>query len=500
MSTSGIRIAIVFLCVVSAVYAPALKNDFALDDGYVISDNRDLDTPLHRWLFTETYFEFSRELSYRPLVTVTHWMDRRGGPLFGHVLNLLLHTAVGVCLWSFAKIWIPPRAAFWGALMFLVHPAYSEAVYVITLREDILCALFLLGSFLAAYSGGTWVAGMIYSAALFSKETAVLMPAVIAVMSVFSPFRGLVKALPAFFAAALFYAAIRFVFLPGPGFFAAERDMPWAWEQGAAWTGYLKSLAFPAVLSIDHRLPAHPGLLQIVPGIAAMVCLLVYTGIHLTRRSVHALPGTWFILFLLPVMGFIPITNPSAERYLYIPCLFLFAGISCILNRLRPSALTVVLAVLVVAPLGARTHLRGYDFRDARMLYEKELAHNSSSKTSAWALGRIEFMSGNHDRARYWMRHVLERDPLFYPVFIDLGRLERAAGRPKESELWFEAAHAAAPEDPEAILSLAVCKQLKGDTAAADELYRKAARYPPHPLGLSQRFLDFYRTISSGIR
>lgn len=499
MTSSGMRVALLYLCVAAAVYSPAFRNGYAMDDGYVIADNRDLELPLYRWIFTERYFEFSRELSYRPMATMTHRMDRIGGPLFGHLLNIFLHTGVGVCLWAVARICVPSRAAFWGALIFLVHPAYSEAVYVITLREDLLCALFLLVSVLAAHAGRSWLAGAVYAAALFSKETAVVMPAAAAALSLIPSFRSLARVIPVFSAAALFYAAVRFVFLPGPGFFAAERAMPWLREQGTVWTGYVMALIFPASLSIDHRIPDHPALFQILPGAAAMLGLLVYTGIQLARRSAAAAPGIGFILFLAPVMGFIPITNPAAERYLYLPSLFLFAVPGFFLTRLRPG-LTVILGVLAVLILGARTHVRGHDFRDARTLYEKELSIHPSSKTSAWALGRIEFMAGNHDRARRWMRHVLELDPLFYPVFIDLGRLERAAGRPAESERWFEAAYAAAPADPEAILSLAVCKQIKGDTPAADALYREAARHPPHPLGLSQRFLDFYRTISSGTR
>ena len=303
----------------------------------------------------------------------------------------------------------------------------------------------------------------------------------------------------ALFAVDIAYAVIRIAVLPGPGLFAAPRQIPWLVEQAGVWTGYVKILFFPSVLSIDHAAATSVPLSIGWIGPAVLLAFAASSFLCFARRSISCVFGFWFFVFLLPVAGIVPLTNASAERYLYIPSIFLALGAGCLIQRGLQAAhlyyLLAGLAVILLFSLGVRTHLRGRDFRDSRTLYTKELDIHPNSKLSTWGLGRIEFSAGNYEESRRWLTRVLELDPLFYPAFIDLGRVERAAGRSDESERWFSAAYAAAPTDPEAILSLAEAKRLKGDTATAEQLYREAARYPPHPLGLNQRVLDFHREV-----
>src|SRR3989338_8464062 len=88
-----------------AIYSNTLKNGFVYDDEFTIVNN----TLIKNFsniskLFTKEYFTTSAEMSYRPVVTFTYFIDHA---LYGlkpwgyHLTNLLLHAANGVLLYSF---------------------------------------------------------------------------------------------------------------------------------------------------------------------------------------------------------------------------------------------------------------------------------------------------------------------------------------------------------------------------------------------------------------
>ena len=484
-----------FLLVACLVYFPAFKNDHVIDDGAQIGDNRDLDTRSIGWLFNSDYFEISKDLTYRPVDAFSHWLDRRSGPAAGHAANVVLHASVSASLYALGLRFLPAPAAFCGALIFLVHPASCEAVYVITYRENLLCALFLLWSILAAHSDRRFLAGLSFLLAVFSKETAAMLPVLLVAPAFLPEFKNFRRSLMVFLAVDLFYAFVRFVLLPGPGLFAGERHIPWVVEQGTIFTGYLKLLLFPARLSIDHKIPPAPALIEILPGLAAVTALSIHSAYRWAQKSAASIWWAWFLAFMIPVMGIIPIANVSAERYLYVPLLLPALGCGLAIHRISRTVPRFLLIFLLVIPLAARTHIRGYDFRSAWTLYPKELSINPASRMTAWALGRMEDAAGNRKEAKRLFERVIELDPLYYPAFIDLGYVERDLGDTGRSDRWFEAAYALAPADPEVLIQLAENRRMKGDSAAAEFFYREAVKYPIHPLGISQNLLDIHRHL-----
>ncbi|HHT9145655.1 MAG: hypothetical protein Q7J76_07925 [Candidatus Brocadiaceae bacterium] len=59
-----------------AAYLNALSNTFVFDDAYVISGNYFIWDWKNFWgLFTSKYFAASGELSYRPVVTLSYFVD-----------------------------------------------------------------------------------------------------------------------------------------------------------------------------------------------------------------------------------------------------------------------------------------------------------------------------------------------------------------------------------------------------------------------------------------
>ncbi|MBI3495542.1 glycosyltransferase family 39 protein [Candidatus Berkelbacteria bacterium] len=120
---------------------------------------------------------------YRPAVVISYWLNAAigGGGLAGyHVLNILLHVAVGVALYVLLRqLAMGAQASLFASLLLMVHPLTAQAVAWIPGRNELLLALFWIMSFgfLAAWlrEGKGWLlAGHLaaYGLALLSKEVA----------------------------------------------------------------------------------------------------------------------------------------------------------------------------------------------------------------------------------------------------------------------------------------------------------------------------------------
>ena len=84
------------------IYLYTLGNDFACDDKFTITNNY-LIRSWHKLptIFTNDYFTSSGELSYRPVVTLSYFIDYffwHLKPLGYHLTNLLLHSLNSVFL------------------------------------------------------------------------------------------------------------------------------------------------------------------------------------------------------------------------------------------------------------------------------------------------------------------------------------------------------------------------------------------------------------------
>ena len=136
-----------------AAYLNALSNTFVFDDIYVISGNyfiRDWQNIFG--LFTSKYFAASGELSYRPVVTLSYFVDYslwHLNPMGYHLTNIILHTLNSTILFFLVQRMVRNTPlAFLASLFFACHPVLSEAVNAISYREDLLAATFFITAFI----------------------------------------------------------------------------------------------------------------------------------------------------------------------------------------------------------------------------------------------------------------------------------------------------------------------------------------------------------------
>jgi hypothetical protein len=219
------------LLIVLALYAGSLHSPFVFDDFAFFSSAEKLSKYGHG------YFSFDfRWLPYSSLVWTVNWF---GPDVFWLRLgNVLLHAANAIALFFLLRRLfqvtladndgsdgMPPSLvwfAFFGALIFALHPVAVYGVAYIVERTILMATLFVLLMLLAYLEGllrGGWywmlAAVLFYFAALFSKEHSIAAPGVALAMTflIRKPSPALLRQLApyaillALIAAAVVYAA-----------------------------------------------------------------------------------------------------------------------------------------------------------------------------------------------------------------------------------------------------------------------------------------------------
>jgi len=152
MVFSNNKILIYILIIVAGVwiaYFSCLDNEFVnWDDTHYVIENpliQDLTWTTVQRVFTTSIFN-----TYSPLQMLSYAVERHFfglNPFVYHFNNLVLHLIVTLLVFYFIYLCgLSQRAAFFGAVIFGIHPMHVESVAWVTERKDVLYGMFYLGA------------------------------------------------------------------------------------------------------------------------------------------------------------------------------------------------------------------------------------------------------------------------------------------------------------------------------------------------------------------
>ena len=468
----GVRTPVAALAVAMAalaVFALALGNDFAYDDVPILLGDPRLRPPLDlRGIFTGGYWQNSDLALYRPVVTLSFaldWVLAPQSPAWFHLTNALLHAAASVLAFLVLARLFEPAAALFGGLVFAVHPVHVEAVANIVGRAELLAAVFVFAACLVWDGAGKFrtaaVAGL-YALALLSKESAIMLPALLVLLDAGRGerfrhgFRAWARArarpLLALAAVAALYLVVRHAVLGGLAPGRVDPSLELARSGGdriltalQAWPVFARLFFLPDVLLADYGprilLPADGLNPAALAGAALVACTVLGGAAALAAGARRAAFGLlWFPVSLLPVSNLlVPIGVVAAERTLYLPSLSLAvaaAGVALALTRvpagLRRPATAAAAVVLIF--LAGRSVLRIPDWKSTDSIMAALVRDRPDSFRGTWHGARFLRQQGDpaaasaaYDRAiQLWPhRQALVIEAAAYAV--DSGRLQRAA-------------------------------------------------------------------------
>jgi protein O-mannosyl-transferase len=446
-----------------------------------------------------------------------------------HLGNLLLHSATAAVFYVIARrllsaAWgagVPEAAltvaAAFAALVFAVHPLRVESVAWITERRDLLSGLFFLLA-VWAYLRAVWEAPepragwrvlslVAFAAALASKASTLMLPAVLLLLDVYPLGRRarglgmLVREKVAYVTLAAIAAAVALIALRSGwamtsygdvGFFGRLALMTYSF------TFYPWKWLWPVGLSPMYELPAAVNPLEwrfLLPLAAFLVVTLAL--IALRRRWPAGLAAwVYSALMVLPVSGVAHAGfQMAADRYSYLSGLgfALLAGGALILlqraaasGRLRQglAAALMATAVVVVVVLGADTWRQSRVWHDSETLWRWAvdvdpacaLCHNNLG--SALAVGAPSSPTAVEEAETHF-RRAIELRPERDEPYNNLGGTLALQGRLDESAAAFRVFLERRPNVGSASASLGSVYLRQGRFGDAIPLLRRSLQLNP---------------------
>jgi hypothetical protein len=462
-----------------AVYANSLGNGFITDDQFQILNNPVVTgaRPLFS-AFTTGVWAFLGHTGnyYRPLQFVVYGAIYRAfGPnaVPFHLWMALLHAVNTVLVFGLARRLFgdKPGAAWIAGAVFAAHPIHTEAVDWIAALPDLLVTTLVLCGLRARRT-----APLLYLAALLTKETGVVLPALYAAQDWLRGTRPN-RAVYAGMAAALaVYLGLRVNALGGlaPAQQTFFHLPPAEFVLSALVLAgrYLLALVFPVGLNFFHVF--HPET-AVWPWPVLAAAGLAAAAVAARRSRLAIFAVFWMAAALAPALNLTGVgQNVFAERYLYLPSVgfVLLAGIVPSWRRAWP------LAALVVLVFSAASVARNRDWQDDFTLLQVTARQSPDSAYIHNLLAGAWVQRGQFQRARDEQTLAVRYEPRSPVYRKNLGNillaLQPAAAIPE-----FQAVVALEPGSAEAHSNLGLAYMATGRMAEAAAEFRAALAIDP---------------------
>lgn len=487
------KLAIILVIASVAVFWPGLAGDFIYDD---LVDIRTIDAVFKPGGWAELFTTASAQLS-RPVKYLSYYIDNQ---MFGwrpqgwHGQSFAWHALCSVLVFWFAlRLGASKGGAFIGGLWFAIHPIHAEAVVWISSRASLQSTAGLLMMIigydrwrthatkqnLALMLGG----GLI---GFFGKEDALMIfPLILAYEHYIRNTRPsemlknkeALRAVVPLAVIAGIYLFLRQTILTGVA--QGSRDggvAGWLATQPVILATYIWQMIWPDPMCIDQHVDYAAGFGAAFWG----SCLLLGAlgGVLLARRPAW---GRWqfaaalFFVTLIPVLGIVPINQPRADRFVYLPsvagalALAWVADFPSVRGRMRPLALGLGAAALVFYSWRSWDYSK--TFLNERTLWENVLTINPRSYRGWANMAAMNNNSGKADIALQQVERSLQIRPEYPEGWVIKAFALQQLGRVKEAEELYRKALAAVPDEPRWLFLLAEVVQLDGRMDEAEKIY-----------------------------
>lgn len=487
-----------------AAFLPSLDNALVgWDDlAFLETNTRYRGLGLSHWIYAFTSFDHGL---YHPISWLSwglDWTLWRGADWGYHLTNLLFHAANAVLFFLLARRFLgEDEDAAWGAalaaLLFAVHPLRVESVAWAVQRRDVLSGLFYLATIHFYLGRRLGAAFSCFVLSLLSKSIGMTLPAALLLLDLYplrrlpprpslwlkAPYRQvLIEKLP--FAAAAALAALLAVL-------AINREMRWEpyGHFGAAerlsqavyaCAFYLWKTLWPSRLLPLYEIPKDFG--PLYPGVPAAGAFVLGAGLLLWRLRFRApalaAAGAFFVLTLLPVLGFLKVqAHFAADRFTYLSCLgwALCAGEA--LRRLargKNRAVVLACAGTLCVGLGRLSWEQTKVWQDSGVLWRTVLAGNPEALLARNNLASALSHEGRRAEAEALLREATRRAPAYSRAHANLGAVLALSGRATEAAAEYREAVRLNPGLGLARVHLGTLLTRQGKTAEAEAQYRAA--------------------------
>jgi tetratricopeptide (TPR) repeat protein len=469
--TEGWRPCFWIILLGAAVYFRTVFFGFAyFDDDHLILENFH-----HLANLKNIFLAFKTDMAwqspgtyYRPLVTLTFisdalWSGRN--PWGYHLSNIIFHLTTSCLLFYLFRTLKHPRGlslAF--CLIFAVHPVLNHAVAFIPGRYDSVLAVFSLAAFITFIrylERPSWplLLGHLlsFTAALFTKETAVILPAAGLLYFLLFHRREFRKLL----APALIWLTglSLFLFLRWQAVGPIIVKYNTFTENLTGLASYLGKILLPFDLSV-MPIPENTSLWPGMVALTGLLGLLILGGLNRKRYFMFGLG--WFLLFLAPTaartLGFAYLL----EQRLYLPMTGFFimlmesrAVLKVAERKFAPFLLVVFLSLFSAISIG---HMTVY--RDDISFWGNAVKYSPDSYFAHNVLGQRYAARDRWPEAEAELARAADQDPGNAAILHDLGLVFYQQKKYPQAQASFQRAVGADSLGADADLYLRLAKSL----------------------------------------
>jgi Tfp pilus assembly protein PilF len=482
------------LLIISAiliVYGQVLWHSLGkLDEYNIILVNLDLLKDfrnLKEALLSNPFFNKGGDF-YRPLQNLSFMIDAHlsGGKGWGYYLtNIMLHGVTCSLLWYLLVLVKSDRkVALLLALTYAVHPLFVQTVAWAPSRGDMLLAVFGLTSFISFIRFAEernylfLVIHLIaYGCALFSKESAILVPVVCFLWYALFPDE---RRIPV---AGHIIAGIGYVAMIGFFFYLRNEVVGISVKEGqigvVALFNHLRTI--PELIFkffIPVGLSPMPGFTWMLTGAGILLIgALVIVSVRIKPVSPKTfLFGTvWFLLFIGPSLLFINKYGSNAFDYMEHRAYFPLAGVLVFFSLWMTSHVNdrkfrnlIIYLSVVVAIFGIYAHAYARNYKDPVSFFSLAVKTNPTSAVAWYCRGTVLIVDRNDFRqALPDLDRALMLDPVYGQAYLNRGYCKEQLGNIAGAIRDYRSAAQSDPNTYEPHAALALLYSSKGMTHEA---------------------------------
>ncbi len=369
------RTVFIFLSLIGLlIYLNSFDVPFHYDDFHYLQEN--LQIKSFKTLWDRLSEDYSSVFTGRPFLLFTFFLNYKLGGLdtFGyHLLNLLIHIINAFLLYLlFFRYGETDKGKGYSlryllaSVLFLIHPINTESVTYISSRSSELSAFFMLASMLCFFRatenkfhlGFYTMSVVFFILGLSTKETAIVTPALIILVDYFFISKGsrnLLSRLKYYLPYLLLLGALSVLYMHYITAPSSGARRPWPvhiFTEVKVFSEYLRLLAVPVGLNIDHDIQPSVFIDGYVAFSSALILTLIFVSIFLRKKYfIISFSILWFFINLAPFLA-IRLEEFMAERWLYIASMGFCIGLSGILmsaaKSYRRLGNVLIIAVIIL--------------------------------------------------------------------------------------------------------------------------------------------------------
>lgn len=494
-STRTLGLAVALLALTVIVYWPVKQAGFAWDDNKHFLENHAVTAPDG---LKPIWTSFVLPVYY-PLTFTVFWLIYQvagPNPLPYHVITLALH-GVNAILLFFLLRRLNIRGAWVIAAIWAVHPVNVESVAWATELKNTLSGVWFFASLLCFLRyerelKPRWFAGALlcFGAALLSKSSIVMLPAVLLLLAWWQRERivraDIIRTLPFFVLSLL--ASVVAVWVQVREKISQGTGRGWSLQLPERLIVTGKDLWFYASKAVcpvnlmfiyprwSHNAHALTEWLPLIGAVALGIILWRFRRYQAARAALFALG--YFVLALSPVLGFFDQYfyrySFVADHFQYLASIgviaLAYAAITGIVQA-QFLRLTIIAAALISLGFLSRQHMA--IFTDEETLWRDSVARNPQAMITQNNLGLVLYGQLQYRRARECFEHGLQTNPNSAELHYNLGLVLTEIGRDKDAATQMQSALQLAPAFARAENELGFALlQLGQPTEAATHFHR----------------------------